>query len=205
MDTGGLPREVQRLKLAIEAKFPTACPRIVAEVAEVLDPEWQPAIEALLGKSCYAILVSERDETAVARYVTDELGADYPVIQGTKLSRRNVDVKNGSLMDEVAADDPIIEKFLANKLGRVMKARSVEDLKHMDQAITRDGFRVGGDAYHKRFNLNHAPIFGAHAGAARVADLMAKIEVLESKKRGVQEKATAAQAGDPTVGPDGAE
>lgn len=112
---------------------------ILADLAEIVDPEWANAVEGWLNTLRFAVIVEPLSFQA-ALEVYDSLpksvgGVALPNI--AKLKSRADQAHKGSLATLVESDNPWAAAYLTAILGDVMTA-DVSTLKNYGKAITRD-------------------------------------------------------------------
>lgn len=112
---------------------------ILAELAEVTNPDWADAVEGWLNTLRFAIIVApDSFQTALGIYDAQPRslgGVALPNIG--KLRDRAERTRKGSLAEMTASDNPWAACYLKAILGDVMTA-DIASLKNYDKAITRE-------------------------------------------------------------------
>lgn len=114
------------------------------------DEDWRNAIELVLARNRFAIVVGSGEDYRAALEVLRkrppaERGVDESLVHPREAGELSADVRKHSLAEKIEfarAADPIQRaamNFTNHLLGRVMAAERVEDLDSSDRGITRDG------------------------------------------------------------------
>src|ERR1044071_3813877 len=112
--------------------------------------DWRNAIELVLGRNRFAIVVGSGEDYRAALDVVRkrppaERGVDESLVHPREAGELSADVRKHSLAEKVEfapAAEPIQRaamNFTNHLLGRVIAAERVEDLDSSDRGITRDG------------------------------------------------------------------
>jgi len=112
--------------------------------------EWRNAIELVLARNRFAIVVGSGEDYRAAldvlrKRTPAERGVDESLVHPREAGELSADVRKHSLAEKIEfaqAADPIQRaamSFTNHLLGRVMAAERVEDLDSSDRGITRDG------------------------------------------------------------------
>ena len=140
-----LRREVASLQAILEDAGIRSTP--VCDLVNVKEPEWQPAIEAYLGRNVDALLIHEQDQETAA---IDVYRRNRHDIYGAKLalsSRARAWEATGSgkhAAQLIASDDKAALRFLQGELGRLELVDSSEQLRVGRKALSRDGMVSSG-------------------------------------------------------------
>ena len=129
-------------KTLFERTGHTVTVSILAELLEVRNPEWRNAVEAYLDRQkFYLLLPEEYYEEALKIYdeVRRERGLyDAGLVDIGKLKRSgSFKARDGSLAEELEAENEDARIFIDYLLGQVMKCERVEELKEHRTSITR--------------------------------------------------------------------
>jgi hypothetical protein len=112
--------------------------------------EWRTALELVLGRNRFAIVVGSSEDYRTALEVLrkrspGERGVDESLVHPREAAELPTDSRKNSLAERVeVAKAPeairrLAEQFLRHLLGRVVAAERVEDLDLCERGITRDG------------------------------------------------------------------
>lgn len=136
----------QAQKLVNEFKDNGLNPRPVCDLVRITDPDWQPVIEAYLGKNVEALLVGESDEATAFKLYRGMEGRR--AIYGVKIVRTNknkfIEVPlRGTVAELLEGDDPAAVAYLRQKLGRLRCANDNNEALTHERSLTKDGMLVG--------------------------------------------------------------
>lgn len=140
-----LRREVASLQALLEDAGIRTTP--VCDLVEVKDPEWQPAIEAYLGRNVDALLVHDQEQETDA---IDHYRRNRRDIYGAKLAlgtrTRPWQAPGGGryAAQLIAGNDKDAVRFLQGELGKVALVDSSEQLRVGHKALSRDGMVSSG-------------------------------------------------------------
>ena len=152
--SSGRPRlrdEVSWLKALLENADIRTTP--VCDLVEVKDHEWQPAIEAYLGRNVDALLVHDPAQETAA---IDLYRRSRSEIKGAKLalSTRGQPWQapgGGKYAAQlIAGDDKYAVRFLQGELGKLALVDSSEQLRVGHKALSRDGMISSGGGVDRR-------------------------------------------------------
>jgi len=111
--------------------------RILADLAEVANPEWANAVEGWLNSLRFAMIVPP-DDFQKALEIYDSLPRSISGIALPNLARmRGWEVRAGSLAELIHTESPWAEIYLNCVLGDVMMA-DIGTLKNYSKAVTKD-------------------------------------------------------------------
>ncbi|MBM4342886.1 MAG: AAA family ATPase [Deltaproteobacteria bacterium] len=113
---------------------------IVADVIEIVDPEWQVAVESVLGSSRFTILVDAQDELAGRKMGQRQKYRNY--VTAWESPRRHA-VRQGSALSAVQISDARLPEQIVHQLASVQLVQSVEEGHRLGRqtSITPDGYR----------------------------------------------------------------
>ena len=182
------PAVVAAIK-AIEEACPKANPKVLCDYVEVLEPEWQMAIEGYLGGARFSLLVDaeyEADAIAAVRNMRGHKRNSARVIQGEK-AERDADRFNpvkGSILEVMDFSHSTANAYIKASYGNVVRVDSAQTLKHTARGITAEGLGSGNYSLW-RCDLNDAElVFGQ---GARQRALVAKQEELDRCQKRLQD------------------
>jgi hypothetical protein len=140
-----LRREVAGLQALLEDAGIRTTP--VCDLVEVKDAEWQPAIEAYLGRNVDALLVHDQSQETAA---IDHYRRNRREIYGAKLAlgtrTRPWQTSDGGkyAAQLIDGENKFAVRFLQGELGKVALVDSSEQLRLGNKAISRDGMVSSG-------------------------------------------------------------
>lgn len=120
----------------------------LCDVVEVVEEDWQYAVEALLGRAREAIIVSP-DRLSEA---FDLLARERDSFGGSMLVKTwetagvQTNVRRGSILEAVRTGDPHAMAFMASRIGGFMKAEDENALRNMQRGVMRNGKTSSGMA-----------------------------------------------------------
>lgn len=134
-----LSHPAARLLAALDRKGMRPVP--LCDVVEVVDEEWQYAVETLLGRGREAIIVPpERLNEAF-----DLMYRERDQYSGCTLVKTNVTrpgrarVEPNSILEAVSSENPHAVAFMNVRIGSFQKAYTEDELAVMDRAVMRNG------------------------------------------------------------------
>ncbi|WP_153114985.1 SbcC/MukB-like Walker B domain-containing protein [Rhodocyclus tenuis] len=140
-----LSSEAQRLLTELGDHGVHAAP--VCDLVRIVDPEWQPVIEAYLKRTMEALLVSSDQERDAFRIYRNLTGSH--TVYGAKIaleSRQTIGKRfeQGSVADLIDGDNPAAVAYLQRQLGDLRCADSDKDAFSGQRTLTKDGMLVSG-------------------------------------------------------------
>ncbi len=123
-------------------------PTPVCDLVKVTDPQWQPAIEAYLGRNVEAILLRDRQEEDKAFEIYRSLQGKR-AIYGVKIVRSDKvrPGPDGPASDTVASliqgTNQEAVAYLRGKLGNLKRANTAQEALRGERTLTLDGMLVG--------------------------------------------------------------
>jgi len=113
---------------------------LVADVIEITEPEWQIAVESVLGNARFTILVDARDELSGRKIGQRQRYRNY--VTAWEAPRRHAS-KPGSALDVVQLADARLPDHIVHMLGSVQLVGSVDEGHKLGRqtTITPDGYR----------------------------------------------------------------
>ncbi len=173
------PESTTKLKEALNAKGIDAW--VLADLLEVIKPEWQNAVEGWLNTQRFNILVEE-EQFQKALEIYDKLpkqisGVGIPHLAKMKRS----EVYPGSLAELVEAASPLARRYCAHILGEVMMA-SLDRLKDFPRAVTQECMKYSN----KTASRIHESVYsrwyiGASARKQRLDTIKRRLTELEKE------------------------
>lgn len=142
------PTYVETAIAAITKALPHADPRVLCDYIEVLDPQWQMAIEGYIGGARFSIIVEpeyEADAMRIVRKLPDARRNRARVIQGYKAQRdaERLSLPHNSIIDVMSFSHKIAEFYLRASYGNVLRVDDAEALRTTARGITTDGLGSG--------------------------------------------------------------
>lgn len=149
-------------------------PTPVCDLVKVTDPQWQPAIEAYLGRNVEAILLRDREEEDRAFDIYRSLQGRR-ALYGLKIVRSDKarPGHGAPAADTVASliqgSNPVAVAYLRGKLGNLRRANTAQEALSGERTLTLDGMLVGPGDF-ERLRLVAEADLQIGAGAKGQAD-----------------------------------
>lgn len=139
------PPEVERVRDMLEALVRKR-PRLLCEVLEIPDERWQNAVEAMLGRRRFNIIVPPRKFIDALRELDrlriEERIYDVGLIDLERAKQESRPALNGSLAEQITYNTTdlqgLLEGYINTVLGNIICCDTVDDLRHHHRAITPD-------------------------------------------------------------------
>lgn len=185
-----------------------SCPTL-SEVADIAPQyaEWRGIIEAILGDWCDAAIVDpSRMDSAYSHFDNHYKGTKAKLIQTENLPTGLQAPTPGTLAEAVLTDDRYARAFMNVRLGRIVRARSANDVRRGDLAASADGKYAHGRGIEYR-RLQAVPRLGKavrerqieHLTEAR-AELEAPLQRAAEAKSRLQALVTALERANSILG-----
>lgn len=165
------PRDIEEALTAIRRECPQADARVLCDHVEVLDPEWQMAIEGYLGGARFGILVEPEFEAEAIRIVRRLAGSrrnSARVIQGEQ-ARRDAErqsLPENSIFHLLRFSHGVAEHYLKASYGSVVRVPDAGTLRLTRRGVTADGLASGNYALF-RCDIGDAELVFGEAARAR--------------------------------------
>lgn len=145
--TVSYPPHVDAAVSAIALQCPKARPCVLCDFIEVMDPEWQMAIEGYIGGARFSIIVEPEYEAEAIRIVRHMKGRknNARVIQGAKAQKDagRLTLPKGSIFEVMKFEHKIVEYYIKASYGSVLRVVDEEALKQTARGITSTGIGSG--------------------------------------------------------------
>jgi hypothetical protein len=118
----------------------------LCDVVEVVEEEWQDAVETLLGWGREAIIVepSRLNEAYDIMHRERDLFSGCTLVKTTATRPGSTRVPEGSILEAVATDNPHALAFMNVRIGSFRKAYTDDELMVLDRGVTRSGRTTSG-------------------------------------------------------------
>lgn len=167
----------------------------LSEVADIAPDfsEWRGIVEAILGDWCDAVIVTpDFMDLAYGHFDQHYKGTRAKLIQTENTSSADQPIRSGTLAEAVTTDNSFARAFLNVRLGRIVRARSADDIRRGDLAASADGKYAHGRGIEYR-RLQAVPRLGkavreqqiTHLSKIR-ADLEAPLRESDEKRKRLQ-------------------
>ncbi len=183
----------------------------LSEVADIAPQyaEWRGIIEAILGDWCDAVIVDPSGmDSAYSHFDNNYKGTRAKLIQTENLPSQIQAPPPGTLSEAVQTNDRFARAFINVRLGRIIRARSADDIRRGDLAASADGKYAHGRGIEYR-RLQPVPRLGKtvrerqieHLSRAR-AELKAPLREATEAKGRLQALVTTLEHANSILGPD---
>ncbi len=142
------PHYVEAALAAIAKACPQADPRVLCDYVEILDAEWQMAIEGYIGGARYSLIVEpefEAEAIRIVRSLPDARRNRARVIQGHKARRdaERLSLPKDSIMEVMDFSHKTAEHYLKASYGSVLRVADAETLRGTARGVTPEGLGSG--------------------------------------------------------------
>ena len=192
------PLYVEEALRAIRQRCPQADPRVLCDHVEIVDPDWQMAIEGYIGGSRYAILVEPEFEAEAIRIVRQMNSRERNrarVIQGQKARQdaERISPPDDSILKVMRFSHKIAEYYLRASYASVSRVADAEALRHTRRGVTSEGMGSGNYALFRCDIDDSQLVFGAAARERNLAAQEAALEQLSLQRHSQQQQHQALQ------------
>ena len=166
------------------------CPTL-SEVADIAPQhaEWRGIIEAILGDWCDAAIVDPSQmDSAYSHFDNHYKGTRAKLIQTENLHSEFQVPPAGTLSEAVRTDDRFARAFINVRLGRIVRARSANDIRQGDLAASTDGKYAHGRGIEYR-RLQPVPRLGTAVRERQIEHLsQARTELKAPLQKAAEEQ-----------------
>ncbi len=155
----------------------------LAELADIAPAfeEWRGIVESILGDWVDAVIVEPRFmDRAYGHFDSSYKATRAKLIQTENASSQDRDVRPGMLVEAVTTDNHHARAFLNVRLGRILRARSANDIRKGDLAASADGKYAHGRGIEYR-RLQAIPRLGRSVRDQQIAQLTSQQKSLEPR------------------------
>ncbi len=174
------PNYVEAALEFIRRECPEADPKVLCDYVEVLDPQWQNAIEGYIGGARYSIIVESDFESEAIKIVRGMPGGNRArVIQGSK-AKQDADrmkVPHNSIMNLMQFDHATAKHYLMASYGTVEQVPDAETLRKTRRGLMKQGMGSGSYSMYRCDVHDSELVFGQ---GARELALVAKQQEYQS-------------------------
>ena len=166
------PKETERALELIGANHPEAGPQVLCDLVEMAEPDWQNAVEGLMGPDRFNIIVESAYETdclnlLVRNRVRTKLIQGRLVLDDVRKQSR----RSGSVVETLRVEHPVVSAYLQLTYGSTAKVEDYASLAQTRRGLTRDGHSSGGYAMTWKWADDSQLTFGKSARAQRIPAL----------------------------------
>ena len=163
-DTQGFLEDMRRLRVPAQS---------LSEVADIAPrfAEWRGIIEAILGDWADAVIVEPAFmDQAYPHFDSNYKATRAKLIQSENVLPQDQTVRPGTLAEAVVTENAYARAFLNVRLGRIVRARSADDIRKGDLAASADGKYAHGRGIEYR-RLPQIPRLGKSVRDQQIAQL----------------------------------
>jgi hypothetical protein len=168
----------------------------LSEVADIAPAfaQWRAIIESILGDWVDAVIVEPSFmDSAYRHFDTNYKSTRTKLIQSENVSEQDLGARSGMLAEAVVTNNRYARAFLNVRLGRIVRARSADDIRKGDLAASADGKYAHGRGIEYR-RLPLIPRLGRSVRDQQIAQLTQQEKDLELRLRPAQESETRLRA-----------
>jgi uncharacterized protein YPO0396 len=161
----------------------------LSEVADIAPAfaEWRSIIESILGDWVDAIIIEPRlMDKAYPHFDNNYKATRAKLIQSENVLPQDETVRSGTLAEAVVTENMYARAFLNVRLGRIIRARSANDIRKGDLAASADGKYAHGRGIEYR-QLKQIPRLGKSVRDQQIAQLTQQQRELETKLNAAKE------------------
>ena len=183
------PEILTKARTALEQKLTALYGRTVkvwifADLFDVEEEEWKNAVEGRLGRLKLS-LITEPNVAADAAAAFREMRQfeEVDLINSEAVTKSDPTAEEGSLYETVRAGEPFADSCLKRYLGRIMKCRTVEELRTVKDGVTPDCYSYSNFIFRhlKKRDYTVGACIGSKVSRARQQDYEADAQRLRKE------------------------
>lgn len=183
------PHHVRIAIEAIKRECPEADPRVLCDYVEILDEQWQSALEGYMAGARFAILVEpeyEADAISIVRGLPRDNRAR--VIQGSKAKQdaQRIKLPANSIVHLLKFDHSIAKSYLTASYGMVEQCKDAQELRGTRRGVTSAGLGSGAYAMYRCDVPISDLVFGQGARERALAAKKAELNDLAKQANDLQ-------------------
>lgn len=191
------PPHVEVALAAIREHCPQSEPRVLCDYVEVLDSDWQMAIEGYLGGARFGIVVAPEYEAEAISIVRNLAGrrSAARVVQGSRAEKDANRLSNpaDSIVEILSFQHKTVEYYLKASYGNVVRVKDAESLRNVARGITREGLAAGNYSLWRCDISDSELVFGQFARDRALAAKQREYEDLLKQAQSAQIQLVAIQ------------
>lgn len=164
----------------------------LSEVADIAPAfaQWRGIIESILGDWVDAVIIEPRFmDKAYPHFDSNYKATKAKLIQSENISAQDWGNRHGTLAEAVVTENSYARAFINVRLGRIVRARSANDIRKGDLAASADGKYAHGRGIEYR-KLYPIPRLGKSVRAQQIAQLTQEQKDLQPRYEVTREKET---------------
>ena len=165
----------------------------VCDLVKVTDPQWQPAIEAYLGRNVEAILLRDKEEEDKAFDIYRSLQGKRS-IYGVKIVRSDKahpghgQPAADTVASLVQGSNQVAVAYLRGKLGNLKRANTAQEALQGERTLTLDGMLAGPGDFERLKLVPEADLQIGSGAKGQVDGLRAESRILNRQVADLQER-----------------
>ncbi|GAA6133975.1 SbcC/MukB-like Walker B domain-containing protein [Oceaniserpentilla sp. 4NH20-0058] len=181
---------------AIRREYPQADPKVLCDYVEVLDSDWQNAIEGYIGGARFSIVVEEDYESDAISIVRNMPGGNRArVIQGSK-AKQDADrqkVPHNSIMHLMKFEHATAKHYLMASYGSVEQVPDAQALRKTRRGLTKQGMGSGSYSMYRCDMSDTELVFGQGARERALSAKQREFQQLAEQASNAQQNQREAQ------------
>lgn len=178
-------KRLKRAREKLEERLRTLHPEknvsvfIFADLFDICQEEWRNPVEGRLGRLKYSLITPpEYADEAAAAFREMKRYQDVDLIHSGDIVREGPQAREGSLFEAVRAEEGYVEACLKRYLGRVMKCRSIEELRRARDGVTPDCYSYSNYLFRhlREQDYTSYACIGTRVSKARLLELEEELE-----------------------------
>lgn len=182
----------------LQHQCPAADARVLCDYVEVMDREWQSAIEGYIGAARFGIIVAPDCEAEAIRLVRNMpgQGKSARVIQGEK-ARRDMEklssLPGNSIVQVMSFTHATAEYYLKASYGNVERVADADALRNTRRGVTKDAMGSGNYAMFRCDIPDSELVFGQEARECALEEKRRELERLNREWQDATDQANEIQ------------
>ena len=182
----------------LQHQCPAADARVLCDYVEVMDREWQSAIEGYIGAARFGIIVAPDCEAEAIRLVRNMpgQGKSARVIQGEK-ARRDMEklssLPGNSIVQVMSFTHATAEYYLKASYGNVERVADADALRNTRRGVTKDAMGSGNYAMFRCDIPDSELVFGQEARERALEEKRRELERLNREWQDATDQANEIQ------------
>ena len=195
--SGRAPLSVPAQTLLTELRDNGLSPSPVCDVVQITDPDWQPVIEAFLGRNVEALLVDGPDEKkafAIYRGMGGRRAVYGVKIAMASRQKTGESARPGSVAELIEGSNPAAVAYLRRQFGDILRASTNDEALSGARTLTKDGMLVGPGSFERLECVAASMLKIGAAGAGQIAGLSESLVRLRDRNNKLTSEAGALKA-----------
>lgn len=190
------PYFVEAALETIRRECPQAEPKVLCDYVEIMDPQWQNAIEGYIGGARFSIVVDEDYESEAISIVRNMPGGNRArVIQGSKakVDAERSKVSHNSIMNLMKFEHATAKHYLMASYGSVEQVPDAQTLRKTRRGLTKQGMGSGSYSMYRCDMSDTELVFGQGARERALSAKQKEFQQLAEQASQAQQSTREAQ------------